>query len=271
MAEAEYIFDPAWEQERERMGSGEHLFDPTTRQICERLGIADGWSCMELGAGAGSMTSWLCETVAPSGDVLAVDLDTRFVEPLSYANLDVRQHDITTGPVDDRKFDLIHARLVLEHIPARDQVLEQLVDMLKPGGWMLIEDLDATDAEYTPAEKYFEYPLTDVHGPGVLAKGINAMLRPLGIMDMDYGRRLPGELVRVGLHNVDAQSHTHLVWGDSDRAKFTLLLMDFMRDGIIATGQVSEEAFDFVVQKHHDPNHHWMSMPLVSAWGQRPA
>src|SRR5436190_10029154 len=134
MAEAEYIFDPAWEQERERIGSAEHLFDPFTRQICETVGIHDGWRCLEVGAGGGTIASWMAQRVAPSGEVVAIDLDTRFVERLSHPNLEVRRHDIAAGPVDDRTFDLVHARLVLEHIPTRDDVLPQLVDMLNPGG-----------------------------------------------------------------------------------------------------------------------------------------
>jgi SAM-dependent methyltransferase len=270
MAETEYVFDPAWEQERERMGSGEQLFDPGTRQICEMVGIDEGWECMELGAGAGSITSWLCERVGPSGSVLAVDLDTRFVERLDYPNLEVRQHDIASGPVDERRFDLIHARLVLEHIQSRDEVLPQLVDALKPGGWLVAEDIDATDAPFVPAEKYFEYPLTDVHGPGQLIKAVDAVLRPLGIMDVDYGRRLPGELVRVGLEDVDARAQNHLIWGASDRAKFTLLMAEFLRDQVIAAG-ISEADYQFIVDRHHDPNHYWMGLPLVSAWGRKPA
>ncbi len=33
-------------------------------------------------------------------------------------------------------------RAVLEHLPAREQVLTQLVAALRPGGWLLVEDTD---------------------------------------------------------------------------------------------------------------------------------
>jgi SAM-dependent methyltransferase len=270
MAEAEYIFDPEWEQERERMGSGEHLFDPTSRQICETVGIDDGWECMELGAGAGSMTSWMCERVGPSGKVLAVDIDTRFVERLDHPNLEVRQHDIASGPVGERKFDLIHARLVLEHIPTRDDVLPQLVAALKPGGWLVAEDIDSTDAPFVPAQKYFEYPVSDSHAPGQMFKAVDDVLRPLGIMDIEYGRRLPGELVKSGLEDVDAVAQSRLYRGGTERAKFTLLTTSSLREQIIAAG-VTEEDYEFVVDCLHDPNHYAMSIPVVSAWGRKPA
>ncbi|HZM84459.1 MAG TPA: class I SAM-dependent methyltransferase [Candidatus Limnocylindrales bacterium] len=39
-------------------------------------------------------------------------------------------------------FDVIHARAVLTHLPERDEVLARLVAALRPGGWLLIEDVD---------------------------------------------------------------------------------------------------------------------------------
>ena len=129
MAEAEYIFDPAWEQERERIGSGEKLFDPFTQQVLETIGIDDGWECLEIGAGGGTIASWMCEQVAPSGEVVAIDLDTRFVERMSHPNLEVRQHDITTGPVDDRT----HLVEILSGVQASENVIATKFDNLQHG------------------------------------------------------------------------------------------------------------------------------------------
>jgi hypothetical protein len=53
------------------------------------------------------------------GRVVAVDLDTPFLDGHGRANPDVRQLDMVTGAVDDGPSDLVHARAVLEHIPDR--------------------------------------------------------------------------------------------------------------------------------------------------------
>ena len=39
-------------------------------------------------------------------------------------------------------FDLVHARLVLVHLPDRDRALRTMIDVLRPGGWLLVEDAD---------------------------------------------------------------------------------------------------------------------------------
>src|SRR5437588_3227679 len=86
----EYMFDPAWEQERARIGAGEELFDPATTHILESIGVDEGWKCLEIGAGGGTIASWLCERVGSSGHVVAIDLDIRFIEHLDHPNLEVR-------------------------------------------------------------------------------------------------------------------------------------------------------------------------------------
>jgi trans-aconitate methyltransferase len=42
--------------------------------------------------------------------------------------------------------NLVHARLVLEHLPERDAVLRKLVRGLKPGGWLLVDSVDYVSA-----------------------------------------------------------------------------------------------------------------------------
>jgi len=63
--------------------------------------------------------------------VLATDLDTGFLEELSYANLEVRRHDIRTEGLPTGEFDLAHARLVLIHLPDRQVALRRMIDALK--------------------------------------------------------------------------------------------------------------------------------------------
>jgi tRNA A58 N-methylase Trm61 len=55
----------------------------------ESLGVADGWRCLEVGAGGGSIAEWLCRRVGRKGAVLATDLDTRFLYALDFPNLEI--------------------------------------------------------------------------------------------------------------------------------------------------------------------------------------
>src|SRR5947209_6431180 len=129
-AEARYALDPAWYAERERLGSLTRLYDATTLRLAEQPGLTGGWRCADLGPGTGSVAPLLAGSVGAAGHVLAVDTDTRFLEPLADATLGVRKQDITVEPLPAGGFDLVHARLLLEHLPARDDVLPALAGAL---------------------------------------------------------------------------------------------------------------------------------------------
>src|SRR5215471_10082473 len=123
-----YVYDNAWTRARERLAEVEAGRDPATIQSLEGLGVSAGWHCLEVGAGGGTITDWLCKRVGGSGRVVALDIDTRFVEQLQHPNLEVRGQDIAeVGVVEADSFDLVHARMVLEHVPARDAALRNMV------------------------------------------------------------------------------------------------------------------------------------------------
>jgi len=136
-----YLFDQGWERERARLSGLSAGFDPVTIRLLEDLGVGPGWSCCEVGAGAGSIARWLAGRVAPHGRVMVTDLDTRFLSDLAeLPGVEVRQADVMSDPFPPDAFDLIHARAVLEHLPGREQVIPALAAGLRPGGVLLVED-----------------------------------------------------------------------------------------------------------------------------------
>ena len=102
----------------------------------------DGWKCLEIGGGLGTITRWLSDRVGAHGYVLTTDIDTRFLATIGRANVEVRRHDILTDPLPDATFDLAYARLVLEHLSDPDLALDRMVMALKPGGWLMVEDFE---------------------------------------------------------------------------------------------------------------------------------
>ena len=60
MAENRYVFDNAVTAETGMRFSGlEATYDPSTAGYLTGVGVTDGWACWELGAGGGSIASWL--------------------------------------------------------------------------------------------------------------------------------------------------------------------------------------------------------------------
>ena len=64
--------------EEERLTLLEQLYDPVSRR--RRALVERGWRCLEIAAGRGSMAVWLAEQVGPAGQVVATDIDTRYLQ-----------------------------------------------------------------------------------------------------------------------------------------------------------------------------------------------
>lgn len=139
---SEYLFDHSWDLERRRLELLEQVFDPCTEEHLGRIPLPAGGRCLEVGAGAGSIARWMCDRVGPDGWVVATDIDTGFLEQLTEKNLEVRRHDIVADELEEDAYNLVHSRLVLDHLPARHQVLKRMAAALRPGGWMVQEVFD---------------------------------------------------------------------------------------------------------------------------------
>ncbi|GAA4953460.1 methyltransferase domain-containing protein [Actinoplanes utahensis] len=135
---AAYSFDnddPAAELRHDLLAG---ILDPFTFDRLGAAGDLTGLRCLEAGAGGGSVARWLAARAGPGGHVLATDVNPRHM-PVDQGYV-VRRHDLTTEPIPEPPWDLIHARLVLAHLPGRERILARLAEGLAPGGILLIED-----------------------------------------------------------------------------------------------------------------------------------
>lgn len=73
----EYVFDQAWERERDRLRGLEFLFGSATIRYLADLGVTAGWRCLEVGCGAGAVALWLADQVGTAGRIVATDLTAR--------------------------------------------------------------------------------------------------------------------------------------------------------------------------------------------------
>src|SRR5689334_15849917 len=109
--------EAGFDAELSRLRLLEAIYDPYSQRALGFAGIEPGWNCLELGAGAGSIATWLSHAVGPGGAVVAIDLDPRFLVDLP-ANVEVRAVDVRHGDISDG-YDLIHARCLLQHLTER--------------------------------------------------------------------------------------------------------------------------------------------------------
>jgi SAM-dependent methyltransferase len=237
------------------------LFDPGTIRHLSKCGVHRGWACLEVGGGGGSIARWLAERVAPTGHVLVTDIEPCFLEPLKLAGIEVRRHNIAIDPQFETAFDLVHTRLVLPHVPQREQALERMISALKPGGRLVIEEYDSASMPPDP-----------MVSPGeVFLKAHVAMLRLFeeGGVDRRYGRRLFSCLRAHGLIDVGAEARVFMFEGGSSGASLLKANFEQLRAAMIDRNYITAKEFDEDFARLDDPDFMTPSGILWSAWGRR--
>jgi SAM-dependent methyltransferase len=228
----------------DRLTAVEEALDAGTVRHLEALGVGAGWRCLEVGAGAGSIARWLCERVGRGGHVLATDLDVRFVEAalLHQRNATVLQHDMLLDRLPEASFDLVHARLLLAWLAEPSHGLERLVAALKPGGWLLAEEMDCISVVTSGGREAG----TAVSASGVL-NALHTLLDGRRAFDAAFGRHLHAELESAGLTRVRAEG----------------------RVGIWQAGSAASHLWRLIAPGE-DPRMQLMSPVTMAAWGRRP-
>jgi len=240
------------------------LFDPTTVRHFDEIGVGAGWRCWEIGAGGMSLPRLLADRVGPTGLVVATDIDTSWLDSADPGTVRVLRHDVGADDPPVTDLDLVHARLVLTHVPAREAALTAMVAALRPGGWLLLEEAD-------PGLQPLLCP--DEHGPeqqlaNRLRRGFRALMAGRGA-DLGYGRTLPRVLREHGLTDVAADAYfpiTGPACATLERATVEQI-RDRLIDGGIATPAEIDQHVDNIAAGRLPE---LATSPLVSAWGRKP-
>jgi 2-polyprenyl-3-methyl-5-hydroxy-6-metoxy-1,4-benzoquinol methylase len=246
-------------EEHRRLRLIEDAFDAFTVANLERLGLAEGWRCLEVGAGAGSIAAWMAGC-AGAPNVVATELRPEFARRAEELGVSVLRHDITMDPPPGDGFDVIHARAVLEHLTSRDEVIGRLADWLAPGGWLLVEDITFVPAIATrPVLRRAEEAL------------IELLARTVGT-DLAWARSLPAPLERAGLTETAAELFAPVLrGGGSSFAAAIETTMVAAWPAMVAAGTVTAGELDELRAEYADPSLVDCSIFFVAGRGRRPA
>lgn len=261
-----YILDNSFEATSEHHAALAQLLDPVTRRhICELLprGWPDISDCLEVGAGSGSISSWLAER---GSHVVATDLKPWRIP--HHRRLQVVEHDLTdpqpwplpmAGP-----FDLILARLVLSHLPQRATIMEELVQRLAPGGALLIQawmpvpapEVVVAAATEQDAQAYRSYQ-----------RMVNVVFSQAG-MDRTWPRRIHLDLTTLGLSEVNTSIHGDYWLGGGPGLRMVAAVATQLRPKLIAAGMTTAE-LDHLHRLVTDPHLVVHSHVLYTTSGRR--
>lgn len=237
------------------------ILDGFTFARLSSVGDLTGKRCLEVGAGGGSVARWLVDRVGPTGEVVATDLNiNRLPQDAGYA---VLAHDLTTDPVPAGQWDLIHARLVLLHIPERREILSRLAAALAPGGALLIEEWDGSAGNpvlAAPADG-------DAELLSSFMAAIGQALRSHGA-DQTWARRLHSVMLEEGLVDVDTEVHARAWQGGTPGTLLPTVTLAQLRSELERTLSAADLAR--ANQLLYDPRLVMRGLLTYSTIGRRP-
>ncbi|MDR4474674.1 MAG: methyltransferase domain-containing protein [Nitrospira sp.] len=260
----EYVFHTSEEpRELVRLHMLERIFDAGTQRRLLATGLTSGWHCLEVGAGAGSIVRWLEQRVGPSGKVVALDTNPRFLRGSGSSTIDILQGDICDMELPLATFDLVHARYVMIHIAEYRRAFERMLRCVKPGGWVVLEepDFQAARAVVGSEERRASF--------GRVSDAIERMFASLG-MDHALGVKLPALFQHHDLTQLTVEHEGHLSAGGGMVAQMMKLSAEQLRDKYIATGMVTEADIEEYGRLADDPDSWaiYYATVAVTGWWQ---
>ena len=176
------------------------VWEASTGRLLDQAGLAAGASCLDAGCGPGETMRLMAERVGPKGRVVGLDVDESLgalalerLHRAGHAQCAWHRHDVAAdAPIPGAPFDLVHARLLLFHLPERVAVLARLWDAVAPGGRLVVQDYDLRAISVLPA-------LASVEEVGRVLTGAFTAAGA----DVSAGARLPVLFAQAGVGEPD--------------------------------------------------------------------
>ena len=256
----QHLAEAPSDPEKARLERIAELTDPATIRYLEQIGVAEGWVCAEVGAGAGSIARWLSNRVGHFGKVVAVDTEPEFMAGVTAPNLELRTDDITTTPLEEGSYDLVHAKILLMHLDERERVLGEFVRALKPGGFLLVEEADIRSIQR-------------VDPPSPLLTRAAAALETFfyfGGADPGYGMKLLPAVRRTGLKVLGTDCQLTAVQAGTPEVQTITMSLAKLAPMIVTAGLMGQKEVEAAFDQLEQPSETVIYTPTtVSVWGQR--
>jgi len=209
------------EQERLERQADELAHD--SEWLFDQIGVRAGWRVVEIGCGPRGCLGLLSRCVGAAGKVVGVERSAEQVERARHfvaegglTNVEVLDADARRLDLPERTFDLATARLVLANVPRPQEVVSEMVRLVRPGGFIALHEPDPSTSRCDP-------PLADQTR---LLQVLNTYAELNGI-DRSIGLRVPRMLRELGVLDVCVNPLVH-VYPPGDQRR--MLLLDFVEN-----------------------------------------
>jgi len=175
------------------------VYGAVSEKGLEAASIAAAARAADIGRGSGTVSRWMAAKMGPSGRVDAIDIAPEQIDVAKSAEAQDGTSPIhyQVGSAYDpglpeTAFDVVFCRLVLCHLNEPGKSVEQMAGLLRPGGRLVLVDMDLRDIFTIPSCEFYRAYLDECAIP--YEAKIN--------VDYSVGLKLPQLAKDAGL-NVD--------------------------------------------------------------------
>ena len=251
-----FAADQHAEIEHRRLNRLTQEYDPFSQErLTEALEVIRPQSILDVGCGTGSLLRWLSGRVSEQAVLAGLDLVPRLQ---SSDRIKIVEGNLLETPFK-AQFDLIHCRMVLEHLADPKAGLSALASMLTPGGVLLVGDLNCARV----SSSLPDHALTTEFDRGV--KTMVSTLEASGLLDPIYGTKLAGDCEAMGLKVLGEARLSREIEGGTDWAQFQRANTE-MLDALVTT----PNALDGLMTGFSTPGFHYHDQELVYVTARKP-
>lgn len=257
-------------QEEDRLRKQVQDLAGEAKSLLDRLQIRPGARAIELGCGPQGVLELLAERVGPSGTVVGLDQNADFVASArkyvaeqQLLNVEVVHGDARATNFPKASFDVVFCRLLLVNVPRPEQVVEELVSLLRPGGIIASHEADYLPHRCDPPCPAWDR-LFEIFQAYSQAKGV----------DLFVGRKIHRMLRDAGIVKLQVNPVIHVYPPGHNRRTIFLDFVQNIRDLLVREGFAKNEELNELTQelKRHldDPNTLVVSHLFFQVWGFKP-
>lgn len=256
--------------EQDRLERQADELAPDSEWLFDQIGVRTGWRVVEIGCGPRGCLGLLSRRVGSAGRVVGVERSSdqvmrarRFVEEGRFMNVEVIDADAHSLDLPDRSFDLATARLVLTNVPRPEEIVTEMVRVVRPGGFIALHEPDPTTNRCDPPLDAQDRLLQILKSYAEL----NGIERSIGL-------RVPRMLRELGLVDVRVNPLVYIYPPGHGRRMLVLDFVENARDRILEKELISEAEFDELttaLRRHlENPSTLVVSSLFIQTWGRTP-
>jgi ubiquinone/menaquinone biosynthesis C-methylase UbiE len=257
--------------ELERLLAQARGYEFQANRLLDQIDVQPGWRALDIGCGPIGILNLLSARVGSHGHVVGLEREERFVDMAraeiarrGLDNVQIVQADALSSGLPRESFDVVHARLVMVNVSAREQLLTEMIALACPGATIVLEEIDNVSWLCHPAHPSWTVFIDAFHTM-FHANGGNGFI----------GRAIPGMMQAAGLQSVQTQIDVDTPLPGDYRRTHLVSLMDSLRDKLIERGVIGEQELvehrSALLAHLERPETVVIDKLFVQAWGRKPS